>query len=146
VDQDREPCDRGDREVHRERTDTQTHSSHVVVIPFVVIVRSSCCSFVLILNRDLRILRLHLLQLQILLVVFECFLRTKHFENPTISYFLQELFRGGTPFPLLKCIITHYGRHCEPFSLLVPAFVSRSVKNGCFFVAVFTQTAEWVLI
>jgi len=21
----------------------------------------------------------------------------------------------GTPFPLLKCLITHYGRNCEPF-------------------------------
>jgi len=25
-------------------------------------------------------------------------------------------FRGGTPFPLLKCLGTHFGRHCEPFS------------------------------
>jgi len=24
--------------------------------------------------------------------------------------------RRGTPFPLLKCLRTHYGRHCGPFS------------------------------
>jgi len=35
--------------------------------------------------------------------------------RPTIVEKLPE--RIGTPFPLLTCLRTHYGRHCEPFSL-----------------------------
>jgi len=42
----------------------------------------------------------------------------KNSSYAAISYSTvrQGSFRGGDAFPLLKCLITHYGRHCEPFS------------------------------
>jgi len=37
-----------------------------------------------------------------------------------VSYFVSGTCRAGervgTPFPLLKCLRTHYGRDCDPFS------------------------------
>ena len=37
-------------------------------------------------------------------------------DGPRHQGSFREGERVGTPFPLLKCLRTYYGRHCEPFS------------------------------
>jgi len=42
--------------------------------------------------------------------------------------FLAE--RVGKPFPLLKCLRKHYGRHCEPFSSQKCTVAGRYIQAG----------------